>query len=184
MPGASSISQQSWWIDRGWQKVGCEPVGLKSTGTPQIEPAFAIQLFLCHEEFSGPLIKSPQFMIVSGKANHRAQLPIGALLLVIALFAWGLEYKTSLYKHWRHPHASSFPPAKLLTDAERPLPSKRAATSYVATSPVRVSKTHALVARLDCKSAGSEGFSLPTLQDAPSHHCPSSRFIIRAPPIS
>jgi hypothetical protein len=69
----------------------------------------------------------------------RKRLPIGMLALLLAIFGWGLEYKTSLYQHWRDPHPSSIPPAKLLAEGEKCDIEKLAASSIDSSSQVKVS---------------------------------------------
>jgi hypothetical protein len=46
-------------------------------------------------------------------------LPFGLLMLAMAVFAWGLQYKLSLYKSNTIAHTA--PEAKLLSEKERPL---------------------------------------------------------------
>ncbi len=123
-------------------------------------------------------------MFLSRNSAHRAHLPIGMLALLLALFSWGLQYKISLYDHWRHPRASTEPPAKLLTDAERPLTSKRAIAFRVPLSPVQPSSPSALATQSDHRPVIGESFSPPIFQQAAAVHRPRNRFAGRAPPTS
>ena len=47
-------------------------------------------------------------------------LPLGLLMLAMAVFVWGLQYKLSLYKN-KDSIAHSAPAAKLLSEKERPV---------------------------------------------------------------
>jgi hypothetical protein len=47
-------------------------------------------------------------------------LPLGLLMLAMAVFVWGLQYKLSLY-HGKDAVAHSAPAAKLLSEKERPV---------------------------------------------------------------
>jgi hypothetical protein len=47
-------------------------------------------------------------------------LPLGLLMLAMAVFAWGLQYKLSLYKD-KGSISHSAPAAKLLSEKERPV---------------------------------------------------------------
>ncbi len=58
-------------------------------------------------------------------------MPIGTVVLLLAVFCWGLSYKTSLYQN-RHTTLQSraFLPANILSEAERKAePSRRVTTS-------------------------------------------------------
>jgi hypothetical protein len=48
-------------------------------------------------------------------------LPLGLLMLAMAVFAWGLQYKLSLYHPSKNAVAHSAPEAKLLSEKERPI---------------------------------------------------------------
>lgn len=67
-----------------------------------------------------------------GSAYKNRRLLISAVLLSLALFAWGLRYKTSLYHHVSDLHSSWVSPAKLLSEAERCRDAKRADSSLQA----------------------------------------------------
>ncbi|MGC2402444.1 MAG: hypothetical protein WA510_21800 [Acidobacteriaceae bacterium] len=55
-----------------------------------------------------------------GKSRFVFLLPLGLLMLSMAVFAWGLQYKLSLYKtHQSITHVA--PEAKLLSQKERPV---------------------------------------------------------------
>jgi hypothetical protein len=47
-------------------------------------------------------------------------LPLGLLMLAMAVFVWGLQYKLSLY-HGKDAVSHSAPAAKLLSEKERPV---------------------------------------------------------------
>src|ERR1700760_2143037 len=54
------------------------------------------------------------------KQNLAFLLPAGLLMLSMAVFAWGLQYKLSLYKS-KDSISHSAPEAKLLSQKERPV---------------------------------------------------------------
>jgi hypothetical protein len=54
----------------------------------------------------------------SSNSVRRIRLNLGILLLLLAVFGWGVQYKTSLYAEQVPSHHSE-PPAKLLSEAER-----------------------------------------------------------------
>lgn len=61
------------------------------------------------------------------RRSRRARLPIGTLVLLLAVFGWGLGYKVSLYNFGKPFHAASPRRAKLLTEAERCTAERRSA---------------------------------------------------------
>lgn len=65
--------------------------------------------------------------MVHFRRSRRARLPIGTLVLLLAVFGWGLGYKISLYGFGKPSHAASPRHAKLLTEAERCAAEKRSA---------------------------------------------------------
>ncbi len=122
--------------------------------------------------------------MLSSFTAHRFRWPIGSLVLLLALFGWGLEYKLSLYHEWEVHHISSDPPAKLLTEAERRIAPKGAITSPVLVRPIRVLSAHALVPEYGREQARSASPLLPVFQEAPARYRLAGRFFIRPPPVS
>lgn len=121
-------------------------------------------------------------MFGSGSA-HRTRVLIGTLALLLALIGWGFHYKTSLYQG-NHPHSGSVTPAKLLSEAERSSPSKRAITFPVLIPPVTIACSHVPAAGYENRSVRGERYFLLISQDAPRAHRPIKRFFLRPPPIS
>lgn len=122
--------------------------------------------------------------MLSSPTAHRMRWPIGSMVLLLALFGWGLEYKISLYHHGKPGHSTANPPAKLLTEAERRIAPKGAITSPGLVSPTRVFSTHALVAEYCSERARVAGPFLRVFQDAPARYRLAGRFFIRPPPLS
>lgn len=127
--------------------------------------------------------------MLSSRSAFRVSLPTGTLVVLLALIGWGLQYKTSLYYHIFH--VSPEPPAKLLSDAERPATERCAVKSNGLAS--AVGKVRARNASYYCAlAAGSYGN--PTRDEDPlllvprvvisSFHHPRTRFFLRPPPLS
>jgi hypothetical protein len=57
---------------------------------------------------------------IPGNRRQAVLLPVGLLMLCMAVFGWGLQYKLSLYKS-KDSISHSAPEAKLLSQKERPV---------------------------------------------------------------
>jgi len=114
----------------------------------------------------------------------RRRVPIGTLVLLLAVFSWGLEYKTSLYHQWRNPRASANPPAKLLTDAERCLFSKASGTGAGLVSLVRSSTEPAPAADLEREPDQFAPAPAFGSRDSILWHQPRRGRFIRPPPLA
>lgn len=122
--------------------------------------------------------------MLSVKSAHRARLPIGTLGILLALIGWGLQYKTSLYFHLFQ--TSPEPPAKLLSDAERPRIEHRASVTLTQKDQARDTSHGVPAACCDCEAAARDGgYVLLAARAAVS---PTNRpriwFQLRAPPLS
>jgi hypothetical protein len=89
-------------------------LGLASLDGPHVISKDNRNLRKYIENLMRALFKSP------GKSRFVFLLPIGLLMLSTAVFAWGLQYKLSLYKN---PQSITHlaPEAKLLSQKERPI---------------------------------------------------------------
>jgi len=91
------------------------------------------------------------------RRSRRSRLPIGTLVLLLAVFGWGLGYKTSLYHPGKHFRAASPNPAKLLTETEREDSGKRAASLHGRAYPPGDGGVQALAG--ECETAWAAGES-------------------------
>ncbi len=124
------------------------------------------------------------FMLPAHQPMHRTRFPFGTVLLLLAVFGWGLHYKTSLYQDQAQDlHSTLIPPAKLLSDAERILSPKNAVASLVVVPPTRIATFHALAAERVGESAHLAGYlPVPSREQLPEHN-PCRDVFIRPPPL-
>lgn len=121
--------------------------------------------------------------MLSSSSVHRTRMPVGTLVIVFALIGWGLQYKTSLYRHFFH--ASSNPPAKLLSDAERPSIEQSTLQSSSAKVTGRKASHWALDAARDCsRGADKNRFAFVPRMIASAPRRTPVRFFLRAPPLA
>jgi hypothetical protein len=124
----------------------------------------------------------------SSRSARRVSLPVGTFSILLALIGWGLQYKTSLYYHLFQ--TSPDPPAKLLSDAERPSTGRSALTSDgLASVAGKVQARNAsgcvLVAGCDGNpTRDDESFLLVSRVVTSSFYRPRTRFFLRPPPLS
>lgn len=116
-------------------------------------------------------------------SSRRAGLPIGTIVLLVAVFGWGLQYKTSLYQDLEcNLHSKSLPPAKLLTEAERITASRRATTLAGATG-MMTATVHLPAAGCEIQLAQCES-DLPLAGRAPvAARRLFAKLFIRPPPL-
>jgi len=121
--------------------------------------------------------------MLSSKSAHRVRLSAGTLVILLALIGWGLQYKTSLYHNFFQ--TSPDPPAKLLSDAERPC-TEQISLASVASKVRTKSVSHSvLAAAFEREPARAEDASLLVLQVAVSTPLRArTHFLLRAPPLS
>lgn len=135
---------------------------------------------------TAPAGRFPQSM-PSLHLARRTRLPIGKLLLLVAVFGWGLQYKLSLYHHCKPAHSTANPPAKLLTEAERTETERRATFKAAAVPVVPISLAGpsgpaGLATTVDAGSSRTVAFLHLALAQAPPDHLRSARSFIRPPP--
>jgi hypothetical protein len=124
-------------------------------------------------------------MLFSNSPTHRIRLPFGTLVLLLAVFGWGLQYKTSLYQDQRsNLHSKSLPPAKLLSEAERIASSKHAVSSAGLITGVTTATLGAPWAGYDAELTLCEGCLSPTQRGAAPTRSFSAKLFIRPPPLS
>jgi hypothetical protein len=118
-------------------------------------------------------------------SEHRVRLPIGTVVLLMAVFGWGLEYKTSLYQEPGNIfHSRSLPPAKLLTEAERTLSSKQAAFGYGLNRGAKFASSHLLAAGWRVDQTACEGWAPYAYEGETPERSFAAKFFIRPPPLS
>jgi hypothetical protein len=122
--------------------------------------------------------------MLSCKAAKKTRMPIGTLVLLLAVFAWGLQYKISLYHQGSGIHSGSAPPAKLLSDAERLYPEKYSIRSVPSAPRIESTGFHALPSRQDDTSSHVEARIPLPLRDARAAYSPFWEFSLRSPPLS
>jgi hypothetical protein len=122
-------------------------------------------------------------MPFSRSASH-ARRPFGTLVILLALIGWGLQYKTSLYYHPFQ--TSSAPPAKLLSEAERPSPPQRINLSSVTTKVQVRTVIHCAWAVQVNRWAVRDAGDLVTARHSVASPVYRTRtwFLLRAPPLS
>jgi hypothetical protein len=123
-------------------------------------------------------------MPCADNSARRTRFPIGTLALLVALIAWGLQYKTSLILADQDDSLcrTLLLPAKILIDTEDSLPTKIAVSSSASSAVRSIPNLHFLVALSSGDSEPGGRLLLPASQpDAPGHYF-SRRFFIRPPP--
>ena len=70
----------------------------------------------------------------------RTCCPAGSVVLIVALFGWGPQYRVSFWQQNKEPQSSQLPPAKFLSEAER-LRDARAGAAVLSVSPIGVPGT-------------------------------------------
>lgn len=129
--------------------------------------------------FAGTVDKE---MPSSGSAHKNRHLLISAVLLSLALFAWGLRYKTSLYHHIADFHFTQVSPAKLLSEAERCRDAQQAESSRQ-TKAAHPDASFFLLAQADLdKKISIERSPQPLQAEAPPRPRLVQRFYLRPPP--
>jgi len=118
--------------------------------------------------------------MVSSPSVRRNWLPLGAMALLFAVFLWGLHYKLSLYHHGQQSR-SSFPPAKLLSDAENPS-SLRAVVSCLLKSQLKVAPAPAIASVFRTDPFRSEHDALLGPDPVPTPLRAFGQFLPRSPP--
>ena len=115
---------------------------------------------------------------------HRARLPFGMLVLLLAVIGWGLEYKISLYRAI-YLHSPSPLPAKLLSEAERKLASKRTAPALLESIRRMAAGTlSAVTAEYRDAALCIECCSIRASQDPRQERWIVRHLSLRAPPLS
>lgn len=124
-------------------------------------------------------------MVFPKPLAHRARLPLGTLILLLAVFGWGLEYKTSLYQDQQsNLHSKSQPPAKLLSEAERNVSSKRMVSFAGLIGGVKIATPDLLATGNSVEQARCVSeLCLPPQETAPRRSS-STKYFIRPPPLS
>jgi len=118
------------------------------------------------------------------QSAKRARLPLGTLALLLALFGWGLQYKTSLYHSGKDLHSHSVPPAKLLSEAERRISARHSVDSAVSAASVKTTAGHAEFADGDL-SAENAAYNFALVSEhTPERQRPFWRLGPRSPPRS
>ena len=112
----------------------------------------------------------------------RTCCPVGAMVLMVALLGWALQYGVSLYQQNKEPQSSQLPPAKFLSEAERLLDA-RAGAAVSSVSPIGVPGSALCL-------AGTGLDSIPAMRFAPGvpHrtervYTPSPHLWRRPPPL-
>ncbi len=114
---------------------------------------------------------------------RRERLPLGLLVVLAAVFLWGYQYKLSLYHDAGRIHSAA-PPAKLLSETERP--SSARATLVTTLKPqLKVALTFGLPpSRQVERSWGNCRALLEPLATPWISPCDLSQFLPRPPPLS
>lgn len=113
---------------------------------------------------------------------RRFRLPIGTLVLLLAVVGWGLQYKTSLYPQANHRHAAAVIPAKLLNDGETSLTWNDAIPSTGSVLPIGLASPDAIATGYHREPERSEGHLCLVSQKVPREQRPDARFFLRGPP--